>query len=1111
MFSAFFIDRPILSNVIGIILILLGIVSVVTLPVAQYPDITPPTVLVTAHYPGGSAEVLANTVAAPIEEQVNGVEGMLYMSSASANDGSYQLTVTFEVGTDLDIATVLVQNRVNIAAPQLPQEVQQQGVVVQKQSPSILQVVTLTSPDGQYDDLYLSNFAQLNVRDEIARLPGVGSCSTYGAASYSMRIWLDAPRMRSLDLTTMDVVQAIQNQNVQVAAGQVGGMPAPDTQAFQLTVQVPGRLASVDEFGDIIIKTVSGPAGRVVRVRDVARAELGGETYNVFAQANGKPATLVLVYLLPGANSLEVAQRVEATMDELSKDFPQGIEWSVSYDTSRFVSAAVDEVYATLIEAAILVLIVILLFLQDWRATLVPATVIPITILGGFIAMVALGFSVNLVTLFGIILAIGIVVDDAIIVVEGAAHEMEQGADSRTATVRAMQKLFGAIVGVTLVLACVFIPASMLSGISGALYRQFALIIAATAFLSALMAVTLTPSQCGLFLRPIVPGRNPFYRGFNRGYAFAERHFVGLLGLMIKYAKTSIVLFVAIIGFTFWGFASLPVGFLPEEDQGYCIMVVQLPSGAAQPRTHDVTNQISDILAKDDNIAHWVTLGGFSILTGGNAPNAAALFVTYKDWSERAKGVTQETIVQRLREEVAHIQEAMILVVTPPPIQGLGNTGGFEMLVQQRSGGTAAELQEVVYAMLEGGMEQPGLVGVSSTYSADTPQLFVDIDRTQVLNYGIRLNDVFNTMQSYMGSSYVNDFNKFGKSYQVRVQADSEYRLHASDIGQLEVRNDAGSMIPLSTVIDVESIVGPQTVTRYNLYPAASVIGNPAPGYSSGQALELMEGLAATILPQGMGYQWTGIAYQEKAVGNQAYIVFAFAILMVFLVLAALYESWTIPVAIILGVPLALLGTYIALEVRGMDNNLYTQIGIVLLIALASKNAILIVEYAATLRQSGMSIHDAAIEAARERFRPILMTSFAFILGVVPLLVATGAGSASQRALGTAVFGGMLGSTCIAVLFVPLFFYLIQSMKERVVRKVDAEIETLEKKLSSTSEGSQSVSSMGASSSAPQAAPTGHTAPIDSERLAEQDSTKAQVKPAPLGESSRAPHVDKKA
>ncbi len=1046
MFSKFFIDRPILANVIGIVVLLLGAVSVFTLPVAQYPNITPPTVMVTTSYPGASAEVLADTVGAPIEEEVNGVEGMLYMSSTSSSDGTYKLTVTFEVGTDIDIATVLVQNRVNIAQPQLPQEVRSQGIVVQKQSPSILQGITISSPTGEYDDLYLSNFADINICDSLARIQGVGSCISYGAATYSMRLWLDAPRMKSLNLSTSDVLSAVQSQNVQVAAGEVGGMPAPDNQVFQLTVQAQGRLDTVEEFENIIIKAVTPdgestsnsatgtPTSRVVRLKDVARVELGGESYTTYAQANGKPTALVLVYLLPGANALEVSQDVIAEMEELAKTFPQGVEWQVTYDTSRFVSAAVQEVYITLIEAALLVLVVIIVFLQDWRATLVPATVIPIAILGGFAAMVALGFTINMVTLFGIILAIGIVVDDAIMVVEGAAHEIDQGADAKTATIRAMQKLFGAIIGVTLVLACVFIPASMLDGITGSLYRQFALVIASTAFLSALMAATLTPAQCALFLRPVKMGRNAFYRGFNRIYGASERGFVSLLRHMIRYAKTSVLIFAIIIGATFYGFDRLPTGFLPEEDQGFCIIIAQLPNGASQVRTRQVTDKINEALAHNPHIADWITMGGMSMLTGGTASNAAAMFVVYKDWSERAEGVTQDIIMDSIRAETSQIQEAMVLVVAPPPIQGLGNTGGFEMMVQQRASGTPFELQDAVYSMMFEAATQSSVRGVSTTYSAETPQLYANIDRTQVQDYSLAMEDVFATMQAYMGSSYINDFNKFGKSYQVRMQAESQFRGAAADIGQLEVRNAKGDMVPLSAVMDIQNTVGPQTITRYNLYPSASLIGDPSPSFSSGDALATMDGLAAEVLPQGMGFEWTGIAYQEILAGDQAYFVFAFAILMVFLVLAGLYESWSIPAAIILGVPLALLGTYIALVLRGMDNNLYTQIGIVLLIALASKNAILIVEYATTLRHSGLSIHDAALEAARERFRPILMTSFAFILGVVPLLTATGAGASSQRALGTAVFGGMLGSTCIAVLFVPLFFFIIQSVKERLGR-----------------------------------------------------------------------------
>ncbi|WMW65570.1 multidrug efflux RND transporter permease subunit [Nitratidesulfovibrio liaohensis] len=1032
MFAKFFIDRPILSNVIGIVLILIGVVSLIMLPISQYPDITPPTVEVKAIYPGSNSLVLADVVGAPIEQEVNGVEDMLYMSSKSANDGTYTLTVTFALGTDIDMATVLVQNRVNVAMPRLPDEVKRQGVTVKKKSTAILQVVTLTSPDGSYDDLFLSNFASLRVRDELARIPGVGEAMVFGAASYSMRVWLDAPRLKSLGLTTKDVVNAISEQNVQVAAGQIGAQPAPDTQNFQFTVQTQGRLSEVSEFEDIIIRTATGgPTGRTVRVRDVARVELGGQTYDLYAQKSGKPASLVIIYQLPGANALDVAGKVTATMQRLGKEFPPGVAWDIPYDTTRFVEAAIEQVYHTLFEAAVLVLAVILIFLQDWRATLVPATVVPITILGGFMAMMALGFSVNLVTLFGIILAIGIVVDDAIIVVEGAAHHMEHGDSARDATVKAMVQLFGPIIGITLVLSCVFLPASFMSGITGQLYRQFALVIASTALVSALLAATMTPAQCALFLKPIVPGRNAFYRGFNKVYDAVEHFFVVLLKTMVHHAWTTMLVFVGLISVTFWFFSSLPTGFLPDEDQGYALVAVQLPGAASQSRTREVTTKLDAILAETPGVANWITFGGMSILNNANTPNSATVFVMYKDWSERGD-LTQDKLVADLRRKTAAIQEGMILVVTPPPIQGLGNAGGFEMMVQDRAATGAQALENAAYEMMGAGRGQSGLSGVATTYTARTPQLYVDVDRTKVKDHGVQLSDVFSTMQAYLGSSYVNDFNKFGKAYQVRVQADSRYRLEAGDIGQLEVRNADGHMVPLGAVTGVRDVVGPDVVTRYNLYPAASLLGAAAPGFSSGQALSLMEDMAKRTLPSTMGFEWTTMAYQEKATGNEAFAVFGLAVLLVFLVLAAQYESWSAPAAIILVVPLALLGTCIAVAARGMDNNVYTQIGIVLLIALASKNAILIVEFARELRMhKGMSIPEAAVEGARARLRPILMTSFAFILGVVPLLTASGAGSASQRALGTAVFGGMLASTFLAVMFVPVFFTVIQRLSER--------------------------------------------------------------------------------
>ena len=1030
MFSKFFIERPVLANVIAIVTMLLGVVALLRLPVAQYPEITPPTVAVSTVYPGANAQVVADTVGAPIEQQVNGVEDMLYMSSTCGNDGSYNLTVSFEVGTDLDMATVLVQNRVNQALARLPDEVQRQGLTVAKKSTAMLLVISLSSPNGRYDDLFISNFATLRLRDEISRLNGVGDVEVYGADQYSMRMWLDPEKMKILKLAPEDVINAISEQNVQVAAGQIGQPPTPPSQNFQYTIQTLGRLSDVEQFKDIIVKTTQDTTTRVIRVRDLARVELGAQTYTIFAQKNGKPSGLVAVYLLPGANALQVATDVKSKMQELTPDFPEDLIWEIPYDTTRFVDAAVEQVYHTLVEAAVLVLIVIMLFLQDWRAMLVPATTVPVTILGGFIAMAALGFTVNLVTLFGIVLAIGIVVDDAIIVVEGAAHHLEQGKSAHDAAILAMAELFGPIIGITMVLISVFLPASFMSGITGQLYRQFALVIAATAVISAINAATLKPTQCALWMRPPSKKKNAFFRGFNWLYDRVERVYTAIVGFMVRHAAIMMILFVGLISVTFWGFSSLPTGFLPTEDQGYCIVSVQLPGAASQARTHEVVEKINEILKDTPGVADWLAFGGMSILDNANLSNAAAVFIIYKDWAERGEELSQDKIVGSLQRRFAAIKEALIFVVIPPAIQGLGQAGGFQMVVQDRGDLGSAQLEAATYQLIQAGRSQSGLAGLNTTYSASTPQIFLDVDRTQAKAYDVPLSSLFNTLQAYLGSAYVNDFNKFGRVYQVRVQADAPYRLKADDVKRLEVRNSLGQMVPLGSLIQIRDLVGPQIVTRYNLYEASSVYGAAASGFSSGEALNLMEEVANAKLPSSMGFEWTNMSYQEKKVGNEAYYIFALAVLLVYFVLAAQYESWAAPAGVILVVPLALLGTFLAVSSRNMDNNVYTQIGVVLLIALASKNAILIVEFARELHSKGKGILESAVEASRLRFRPILMTSFAFILGVVPLLTASGAGAASQRAVGTAVFGGMLASTLLAVLFVPVFYVVIQSLVE---------------------------------------------------------------------------------
>jgi HAE1 family hydrophobic/amphiphilic exporter-1 len=1030
MIPRFFIDRPIFANVIAIVTILFGVVTLFTLPVEQYPPIVPPTVLVATSYPGANAQVVADTVAAPIEQQVNGVEHMLYMSSTSASDGSYTLTVTFEVGTDLDIAQVLVQNRVAAAQPLLPQDVQRQGILTKKQSSNIILFVTLSSPDETYDSLFLSNYGTLRIRDVLARIEGVGEVQVFGAGNYSMRVWLDPQKLESRSLTTQDVVAAIREQNVQVAAGQLGAPPVPDTQQFQLNINTLGRLSDVAEFENIILKN---DGTRVTRIGDVARVELGAQAYDVFFQQDGKPAAGIAVFQLPGANALQVADRVRAAMADLAPSFPAGLTYQVPFDTTLFVRQAIDEVYKTLFEAALLVLVVILLFLQNWRAVLVPATTVPVTIVGAFAGLALFGFSVNLLTLFGLVLAIGIVVDDAIVIVENASHHLEtDDVSPREATARAMDEVTGPVLGITFVLMAVFLPSAFLGGITGQLYRQFALTIAATAVISAINALTLKPAQCAVYLRRDTGKRNAFFRAFNRGYARVENGYMRIVTRLVAHPLATMLAFAALLAVTLWGFGRLPTGFLPSEDQGYLIAGIQLPDAAAQPRTRRVVDQVNKIVSETPGVAGWNTVGGNSLFDGANAPNAATFYVVLKPWDERTDpSLSQEAIVAHLRDRFAEIEDAVAFVFPPPAIDGLGVAGGFQMQLQDRGGVGLETLGTMVEEMVRDGEAQSGLASLNSTFRAGVPQLYADIDREKVKTLNLQLSDVFDTLQAFLGSAYVNDFNLFGRTYQVRVQAESTYRRTPSDVRNLEVRNAKNEMVPLGTVVNVKDSIGPQIILRYNLYPTAVITGEAAEGYSSGQALVLMEEMARSKLSPAMGFEWTGISYQEKKVGSEAYLVFLLAVFLVFLVLAALYESWSSPAAVILVVPLALLGTVVAVALRGGDNNVYTQIGVVLLVALASKNAILIVEFAREQRARGASAAEAALEAARLRFRPILMTSFAFILGVYPLVFADGAGAASRRALGTAVFGGMITSTLLAVLFVPVFFVVCEGLGDR--------------------------------------------------------------------------------
>jgi HAE1 family hydrophobic/amphiphilic exporter-1 len=1035
MFSKFFIDRPILANVLAIVTMLVGLVCAYSLPIEQYPEITPPTVQVAAVYPGASAEVLSDTVAGPIEQEINGVEDMLYMNSTCSSNGAYTLTVTFEVGTDLDEAQVLVQNRVAVAMPRLPQEVQRQGVTTKKQSTNITLVASLISSNPAYDDLYLSNFATLRVKDALTRIEGVGDVQVIGGGTYGMRIWVNPDTLKARNLTMEDVLAAIREQNVQVAAGQVGQAPTPKDQGFQFNVAVQGRLTNPEQFGEIIIKTVDDDRTgmRMTRVKDVARVELGAQTYDQWCEIAGQPAASLLVYQLPGANALNVAERVKAEMDVLQKNFPEGIQAIIPFDTTTFVEESIYQVYKTLAEAGVLVLIVILVFLQDWRATLIPATTVPVTIIGAFAVMAALGFSINMLTLFGLVLAIGIVVDDAIVIVENAVHHIDIGKlNPRDATIKAMSEVIGPVMGITLVLMAVFLPTAFLGGITGQLYRQFALTIAATAVISAINAVTLKPAQCAVYLRPSSTKKNWFYRGFNYIYGGFEAAYTSIVRVAVRQTAIVMLLFLGLVALTGWWFVRLPTGFVPTEDQGYAIIAIQLPDAASQERTREVTRQVNAILKETPGIRSWFLLGGMSLLDSSVTSNAATMFITFTPFEERSARpeLSQEAILGSLMGRFQSVREALVLAFPPPGIRGLGVAGGFEMKIEDRGGVGLSEIQQVVGEMVDAANGQSSLAQVQSTFRAGVPQIYVDVDRVKAKTLGVPLDSIFSTMQAALGSAYVNDFNKFGKTYQVRVQADEQFRLQPEDIRRLEVRNQKGQMIPLGTLASIRRTLGPHIVPRYNLYPSATINGAAAPGISSGQALSLMEQLAATKLPQSMSYEWTGMSFQEKRVGSQAMYVFALGVLMVYLVLAGQYESWLMPAAVIMVVPLALLGTVVAVSVRGMDNNIYTQIGIVLIIALASKNAILIVEFARELRQHGRSINDAAIEAAKLRFRPILMTSFAFILGIVPLVNATGAGAASRQALGTAVMGGMIAATVLAVFFVPVFYVLMQRLSE---------------------------------------------------------------------------------
>jgi HAE1 family hydrophobic/amphiphilic exporter-1 len=1041
MFAKFFIERPVLANVIACVMILLGAVAVFVLPISEYPPITPPTVQVTTTYPGASAKTLLETVALPIEQQVNGVEKMLYMQSNCTGDGRYTLTVTFDVGTDLDFAQVLVQNRVSAAMAQLPTPVQQQGVVTKKKETSPLQIITLSSKDNRYDALFLSNFATLQLQDKLARLPGVGDVVVFGIGEYSMRVWLNPDQLNQRALVPQDVINAIQQQNADVAAGQIGMPPTPAGQDFQITANVPAELSDAVAFGEIILKTDSGPGGQVTRIRDVGRVELGARSYSQLFKVDGNPAGGIAIYQLPGANALDTAKGVKKLLDSLVPGFPTGLVYDIPFDTTAFVRQSITEVYHTLFEAGVLVLIVIIVFLQNWRATLVPATTVPVTIIGAFAAMAAMGFSVNLLTLFAVVLAIGIVVDDAIVVVEGVSQHVERGQTPKQGSIDAMKELFGPIIGITLVLMSVFLPPAFMPGITGQMYRQFALVIAATALISAINAVTLKPTQCALWLRPTNPEqkKNFFFRWFNSVYEPAEAFYVRLVQFIVQRSERMVIIALVLVALAGWGLTKIPTGFVPTEDEGYLLVAVQMPNGASLERTEKVMDEIARLGLKTPGVERAIAIG-----TGGPSPfdgdvslaNAGIVYLMLKNWDERGRSEGLAHICRSLTKQLVTVQEAGTRLLVPPPIQGLGASNGFQMQVELTDGDyDFSRLQSVTDEIVRQANAAPAVQDVFTAFRAAVPQVSVKVNTTQAATLNVNAGDIYNALQSYMGSTYVNLFTKFGHNYMVYVQADPQQRLNTDDIKRLFVRSQSGAMVPIGALAAIKPSHGPSVISLYNLFPSATINGAPADGFSSGQALNAMERIARQTLPAGMNFEWTGLAYQEALVGSSAYFIFALAILLVYFALAGQYESWITPAAVILAVPLALFGTVVALRVTGLSNNIYVQIGLVLLIALSAKNAILIVEMAREGRAAGKSILDATVAASKVRFRPIMMTSFTFILGVMPLVLASGAGASARRSLGIAVASGMLASTCLAVLFVPAFFVDLQKFAERKIVK----------------------------------------------------------------------------
>ena len=1031
MFSRIFIERPRFAMVVSIIITLAGVLALLNIPIAQYPQITPPEIRVSAMYPGADSEVVASSVAAPIEAEVNGVENMLYMSSTCSNNGSYSLSVTFEVGTDPDIAQVNVQNRVQQAVPKLPEEVSEQGVSVRTRSSDMLEVISFYSPDGQYDSLFLSNFVSINVKDALTRINGVSEVYIFGALDYSMRVWMDPEKMAALGMTADDISSAIRAQNVQAAAGSVGTSPASDTQQVQFSLRAKGRLKEVEDFEDIIVRT--NKQGAVVRIRDVARVELGAQSYSSRSTLNGSPAVNMAIYRTSGANALETVKAIESEMDRLSKRFPSGVEYRFVYDTTKYVKAAISEIALTLFITFLLVVGVTFLFLQDWRATLIPTLTIPVSLVGTFAVLLALGFSANTITLFALILAIGLVVDDAIVVVENAQRVMmEEQLEPKEAAIRSMEQVTGPIVATTLVLLAVFVPVGFLPGITGQLYKQFAVTISTAVLLSALNALTLSPALCAIFLRRHREIKRGPLAWFSKILYATRSGYVAVAGWFVRKFVLVILVFAMVFGSTYYLMTNRPSSFLPSEDQGAFFINVQLPEASALARTDKVMERLAKMLLDTPGVADVISVSGFSIISGAGE-NAGLCVVVMEPWDERVTpDLWVNGILGRLRGELAAIPSANIFGFSPPAIRGLGNTAGFDFRLQALGDQSPGDLASATRAMVIAANQDPELRAVFSTFTADSPQLFLDLDRTRAELMKVPVSRVFSTLQSQLGSKYVNDFNLYSRVFQVKIQADAQFRDSVEDIGRLYVRTDDGEMAPMSSLASLHTVLAPQMVTRYNQFSSAQINGGGSPGHSSGEAMAAMERIAAKTLPDGYGYEWSGLSYQEKRIGGQGTIMLGLALLFGYLFLVAQYESWTIPLSVIISISVATLGALAGLWIGGLDVSIYAQIGMVLLVGLASKNAILIVEFAKTRREEGASVAEAALTGARIRYRAVLMTAFSFIMGVLPMVIATGAGAASRRAIGTTVFAGMIAATVVGIFFIPALYAMFQTWREKV-------------------------------------------------------------------------------